>query len=102
MTLFGLNLNFRHIKKFIRIPRQEFLLWGTVAVFVLLLTLIAWDGYLFYSTVFKERARGAGVTSREVINAEEIDEVIKLLDEREERFEEILGVKTATSSSRVP
>jgi hypothetical protein len=102
MTLFGLKFNLNLSRKFIRLSRQEFLLWGTIAVFVLFFALTAWDGYLFYSVLVKERVKRADITSSsDIIKVKDIDTVIQLLDERQKKFEEILKSGTSTSSPRI-
>ncbi len=77
-------------KMFSRLERETILVWGVMLVFVGAVLLIIWSGYLFYSTVINFKRPEKVVKKIVVIDPEEIAEVIRLLDERQQKFEEIL------------
>lgn len=72
------------------LKRDDVVFGGVVAAFFLFLFLLGFAAYLFYSTVMVEREELAGVVRGEIIQGKDIDEVVKILDERAQKSEEIL------------
>lgn len=84
------RLSGRSLRK-LNFSRKDVIFYGVLAVFVLILSLTMWDGFVFYQTLFEERGEVQVVSSFEKISSEDIDEVVRILDEREKKFKEILG-----------
>ena len=72
-----------------RLGCEDVLIWGTVALAFLLSILIFWDGYLFYQTILGERERAEITMRPPAVNRAKVEEIIKLLDERQQRFEQM-------------
>ncbi len=75
-----------------RVSRDDIVVWGVMALVLLLALVILWDAVLFLATVIRERE----VAESEIIvvsplRGEELDEAIRLLDKRQEEFDEILA-----------
>lgn len=92
MKLFGPNLNVSKRLSWRPYLRQEnVLVWGTIAAFVLSGALLVLDGYLFFTSVLQEGKRMPPIVKLDTVMADEIEEAIKILDEREKKFIEIFG-----------
>lgn len=76
------------------IGRDEVLVWGVVALGVVLGVLIIWDAYLFYYTFSHTREASRSIEEKAGLSANDIDEVIKLLDERKKKFDLELSGKS--------
>ena len=74
--------------------RESILVRGFLMLTVLLGTLMFLDGYLFYRTILKERGQAEAVKEVFLLNQAKIDEVVKLLDERQKIFEGVLRGET--------
>lgn len=75
----------------LRFTRENLTVWGIVALACLFAFVLFWDGYLFYRTVVKGREGAPPLEKRTILTSTELDEVVRLLDERRARFNEILG-----------
>lgn len=75
----------------LQFSREDFVFWGVVSVFSLTLSLVLLDGYIFFQTLFQEREEVMAVGTFEKISPEYIEEVMRILDEREKKFNEILA-----------
>lgn len=79
-------------RQFLRFSRENFLILGIFLLVFLILSLLFWDGYLFYRVTVKK-------TEMPSINKEwqqpeqSLNGVLKLLDERRQKFDEILSAK---------
>lgn len=79
-------------RQFLRFSRENFLILGIFLLILLMFSLLFWDGYLFYRVTVKK-------TDTQSINKEwqqpehSLDEVLKLLDKRRKKFDEILSAK---------
>ncbi len=73
------------------IGRDEVLVCGVWGLGMILGVLIIWDAYLFYHTFSQTRESGRSVREEAGLSGNDIDEVIRLLDERREKFD--LGVE---------
>ena len=72
--------------------RNAFL--AALAVAALFLLLFIFDGFVFYTTVTREPAPLAPATEKPALTSgRDIDEVIRLLDGRAKKFNEILNTK---------
>lgn len=85
------EFNIRQGIKFRGLSREEILVWGTVTILFFLVAIILWDGYLFYHTTIRKRVPGALVKKAVTLSPEEIEEVVNLLDERKQKFDELLA-----------
>ena len=72
------------------LSRDNLIVGGALIMIGLFAFLVSWDGYTFYITVFKERKVDIGQRIMKPLRSSEIDEVIKLLDERNEKFDALL------------
>lgn len=70
--------------------RQNLLLGGFLALVILLLAVVAWDAYLYYRTNVEQRLRAIEVAPPSVLPVAELEEVIRLLDEREQRYQDTI------------
>lgn len=77
--------------KAFRFTRENLTVWGVAALGCLFALVLFWDGYLFYQIVVKGREAARPLEKRITLTGEEIDGVVRLLDEREQKFNEILG-----------
>lgn len=86
---------FRGAKKHtLRLSHEDILFWGSVFILVLFLALVLVDGYMFYQSVTLQRKVTYALEYKpKTILSQDLDEVIKLLDERQKKFEEILKTK---------
>lgn len=69
---------------------------GFVALVILFLAITIWSGYFFYSrVVIKPEFDNEVITRRPPLrlDVKDIDEIIGILDERQKKFDEILGTK---------
>lgn len=69
---------------------------GFVALVILFLAIALWGGYFFYSRVVIKPESGNEVITRRPtarLDVKDIDEIIGILDERQKKFDEILGTK---------
>ena len=71
--------------------KEDLLSWGVVALGLFFLLIILWDAYLFYGTLAQVRTAEIPIKKIATFSSAEIDEIIELLDERQKKFEEILG-----------
>lgn len=69
---------------------MAWLLWGLGALMVFLAILVAVDGYLFYFVRMRTGAANDMQDSSATLTPREIDEVIELLNHREQEFNALL------------
>lgn len=93
MKLFSFDLKTGWAAKLGRVRREEFLVWGVVGLFIFLVFIILLDGYLFYQSVLIEEGRVVFIKKPPAISSAEIDEMVRIFDERKEKLEEILRTK---------
>lgn len=79
---------------FRRLGGDNVIFTGVLVLAALLLALILWDGYVFYRTVLVPREQEK-IAAPNVFTKSELDEVINILDEREKKFNDLLGVTKA-------
>lgn len=71
--------------------KQDALVYGTIVIIILAAALMVWDAQIFYSTVIKKnRLLSHPETQSLIISQEDVDEIIQLLDLRQQKFQEIL------------
>ena len=73
------------------LPRETLIFYGIVLLASLLGLLLAADGYLFYISQLKAESPVPRLSSAPTLSAVEIDEVIRLLNERERKMQKLLG-----------
>ena len=73
-----------------RVTNQDVLVWGIFFGGIFLLLLILWDGYIFNETLNREFAPQVMTPKTRQLSKEDLDEVIKIMDEREKEFQQIL------------
>lgn len=83
--------NIKFPVKGLRISREDVLVWGILFSCLLLGVFLLWDGFLFYNTVMVGRESVASGRKAPALDAEEIDKVLGVLEEREKKFNEILN-----------
>lgn len=71
--------------------RTDVMFGGMIFLIGTFLLLLAVDGYLFYQVRIRERAPPAPVQDAVMLLPREIDEVIRLLDQRAQEFQALLG-----------
>ena len=84
---------FKGIKeRFSKISEPDFIAYSLIGVSALLIFLLLYDGYLFYATVLGERAPILTSSQKHSpLSSRDLDEVIGLLDLRQQEFDEILN-----------
>lgn len=76
-----------------RLRERDVIFYAAVSVAVLLAVLLVFDGYFFFAVAGREYAPPAPVPSGILLSDKEIDGVIRLLDERAEKFNAIMGMR---------
>ncbi len=73
------------------LPRETLIFYGIVLLASLLGLLLAADGYLFYISQLKARMLPTHLPPAPTLSAAEIDEALRLLNEREQKMQTLLG-----------
>jgi len=71
--------------------RKQFVFAIGFFSFFLLIVFIAWDGYIFYSSVQKTSPPEIDANPTRLVTAKQIQDVITILGERDKKSKEILG-----------
>ncbi|MBI2640414.1 MAG: hypothetical protein HYW91_00835 [Candidatus Sungbacteria bacterium] len=82
------------IISYVRLPllgRKEVIVGGVAMLGAFLIFLILWDAYLFYGTLVETRMRSVVSGQKPAVSVGEFDEVIRLLDERKDKYDSLLG-----------
>ena len=92
MNLPKISLRFgkKTVKGLPKFSREEYILWSAVTFVVAAVALLGYDAYIFYQDIIERAAGLPPATARSKFSERDIDEVIMLLDERKEKFNEIL------------
>lgn len=88
---FGMNKAGGRRLSFSSISPERVVLLTTIFSLLLLIAIVAWDGYVFYALSQRESAAGVGPNPARIVSASQIDEAVKVLDDREKKSNEILG-----------
>jgi len=72
-----------------RLRRSDIIFWGVMGLGVILAVLLVLDGYVFYQVFFGQRME-TEIQRITDFPAEELNQLIKLLDERQEKLKEVL------------
>ena len=81
-------------KKILGMGRRDFIFLAFLGIAGACLSLLVFDGYLFYVTVTRESVGPLPAAEKRIpVSGRDIDEVIQLLDARDEKFNEILNGK---------
>ena len=70
--------------------RADFVFGGLILVVFLAIFLFAWEGFILYRESFQKRILSAPVISELLISSKDLDEVLQMIDERADKFNEIL------------
>lgn len=73
-----------------RFSREDYITTSVVAFAVTLVALLGYDAYIFYQDIIERAANAPAAPARQKFSESDIDEIIMLLDERKEKFNEIL------------
>lgn len=71
--------------------REEIAFIATIFSFFSLIAIIVWDGYIFYASAQKKLSSDIGANPARLVTEKQIQDVIKALDDREKKLNEILG-----------
>lgn len=74
-----------------RINREDWIFSGTILLLFLFLLVFWWGGYMFYTTRQPPEPKRASPAMMPSLTQSDIDETVKLLDEREQKFKKILA-----------
>ena len=89
----------------LRSVREHAIIVSTCALVFLLVGVLLFDSFVFYTTVVQERKPVSGNEKKIDLSEKEVTDTLMLLDERQKNFDEILGqfggAKIATSSASV-
>lgn len=70
--------------------RENILFWGMVFMLLFLIFAAFWADYVYYKVNFRELDLSPAKLSGKILTAEDIDEVITLLDKRTGLLQEVL------------
>lgn len=92
-TLF--SIDFDHLfKKYVKeVSRETIIFWGVIGMAFLQATLMGWAAYIFSATVLGERTHTVGPVRDILLEGGDIKKVVGLLDLREKKFREVLGIE---------
>lgn len=86
-----MNFSLRNLKNGVsRISHEEWLLAGIMLLGFLLLGILMWDVYLFSRTLSQEQRAIPAPPPLIIVSSQDIDEALRILDERQKNFNEIL------------
>ena len=74
----------------LRLSREDIVVYGIFAIILIFTALIFGDGYLFYQTVVVPDSIEIFSPKVSFFSEEQVNEVIRLLDEREDKFKTLL------------
>lgn len=82
----------------LKVIREDIILGGVIILLALFLTIILGDGYILYKSTQLKKGDISETAVTPLISLEDINEATKLLDEREQKFKELVNpVRTNTS-----
>ncbi len=88
-------------KKFSSVGERDMIFYGLLAVAVLFGVLVFLDGYFFVTTVLQGSAQPSGFPLVHAsLSERDIDETVRLLDERAQKFNEMLGIGVEATSTK--
>lgn len=70
--------------------RENILFWGLIFMFLFLIFAAFWADYVYYKVNFQEVTPTSAKLSGKILTAEDVDEVINLLDKRARTLQETL------------
>lgn len=73
--------------------RGDFIFWGIIIVVSLAMLLFLGEGYILYQESFQKKIPISPVVSVPPFSSQELDEIIKVIDERQGKFNEVLELK---------
>lgn len=76
-----------------RIPINNLILWISILLGLILITILIYDSIIFYNTVVQKEENPKIDQPPNIIIPAEIEEVVKLLDERKTQFNKLLPLK---------
>lgn len=85
-------------KGLLRLGERDVIFYAMLAVAFLSAVLLIFDGYFFFVVAGREHAPAAA-PSRATFSDREIDEVIRMLDERAEKFDAIMGARGSATNT---
>ncbi len=88
-----MDISFRHLKispKFPRLTRADIIFAVLIGIIILLIGLLALDGYVFYKTFWSFRPQPV-LESIPSVSSQELNEIIKLLNEGDRKLKEVLA-----------
>lgn len=88
-------------KKFSSVDERDMVFYGLLTVAVLLGALVSLDGYFFVTAVLHEPAQPSDFPLvHGSLSGRDIDEAIRLLDERAQKFNEMFGTGAGATSTK--
>ena len=75
--------------------RRTIFLWGLASLACALVCLLAIDGYLFYTVRTRSASRQESGNASAKFSPDELDEVLRLLDQREQEFTSLLQAEVS-------
>lgn len=78
---------------------ENTIVWVTSLLIIIFLGTIAFDAQLFYQTVINQKTNTPLTTPASISPDKDLEEVIKILDERETKFKNILSGEPASTTS---
>lgn len=85
---------FRHI----RFTHITILIYGTIALAVLVISALGWDTYLFIQSISPLEAVEIKEPKKISLASKDIDEAIRIINQRQEKFTTLLKATNASST----
>lgn len=85
--------------------QENVLFFGTLSAIAILLGVLAWDGYLFMKSSQRHTTTEPFVPKTKELSATDLDDALKILADRRQRFTAMLGTSTVSpieSASSTP
>lgn len=91
------------LKKFSFLSRIHFtqimiLVYGTIALAMLLVAVLGWDTYLFIQSISPLEAVTISEPKKISLTSQDIDGAIRIIDQRQQQFDNLLKTTTASTT----
>ncbi len=87
-----------HFLRRLRITQTGVLIYGTLLVVIGFVSILGWDAYLFMQSISPPQAAVINKSEKISLTAQEIDDAIHILDQREQQFNILLKQTTGSTT----
>jgi len=95
-------LDLNRFSFFFNVLRKHGVVVGTIALALLLIGVLFFDGLIFYANVIRPREAAPGRERKIILSEKAIADTVRLLDDRQREFDAILNIYEAPSSAVAP